>query len=83
MLAERYRELLDGSAGDRRGSTGELPATAVATVAEALDLLRSASEALVRNPDEKLLLQNLLLHLPRLEPARVRPSGAAGRFVVS
>ncbi|MXZ30550.1 MAG: hypothetical protein F4Z22_06865 [Acidimicrobiia bacterium] len=69
VLAERYRELLDGSAGDRRGSTGELPATAVATVAEALDLLRSASEALVRNPDEKLLLQNLLLHLPRLEPA--------------
>ena len=53
VLAERYGEMLDAPAAD--------------PVTEALDLLREASEALVRNPDEKLLLQNLLLHLPRLD----------------
>ena len=54
VLAERYREPLEAAADG--------PA------AEALAQLREATAALVRNPDEKLLLQNLLLHLPRLEP---------------
>ncbi len=51
VLAERYSELLDTSA--------------VGQVEDALELLRKAKAALARNPDEKLLLQNLLLHLPR------------------
>ena len=59
VLAQRYREELDpalsGSASAERAG-------------ETIDRLRDATAALVRNPDEKLLLQNLLLNLPRLEP---------------
>jgi len=62
VLAERYRRDLTGAAG----GAGSSPAVA-AQAAEAIDRLRSATAALVRNPDEKLLLQNLLLHLPRRE----------------
>ena len=58
VLAQRYREALEGPAGG---------ATSVAQAGDAIDRLRDAAAALVRNPDEKLLLQNLLLHLPRLE----------------
>ncbi len=58
VLAERYREELEVAPGAR---------SAVAVQAgEAIDRLRGVTAALVRNPDEKLLLQNLLLHLPRL-----------------
>jgi len=68
LLAERYGELLeaatDGSAGSRVAGAAH-PAE---SAAGALRLLREATAALVRNPDEKLLLQNLLLHLPRREP---------------
>ena len=53
VLAQRYRDALEGPAG--------------AEAAEAIDRLRAAAAALVRNPDEKLLLQNLLLHLPQLQ----------------
>ncbi len=67
VLAERYRELLDVAAGDP-GSATAAPALPAAAVAEALSLLGESTAALVRNPDEKLLLQNLLLHLPRLGP---------------
>ena len=68
VLAERYRELLDTAAGDRAGSATDTPAPPAGAVAEALALLGESTAALVRNPDEKLLLQNLLLQLPRLEP---------------
>ena len=57
VLAERYRDDLAGvAAGSPAVTTG---------AAGAIDRLRDATAALVRNPDEKLLLQNLLLHLPR------------------
>ena len=59
VLAQRYRDTLGVPAG------GPTPA---AEAADAIDRLREAAAALVRNPDEKLLLQNLLLHLPHLEP---------------
>lgn len=59
VLAQRYRDTLGVPAG---------ALTPVAEAADAIDRLREAAAALVRNPDEKLLLQNLLLHLPRLEP---------------
>lgn len=76
VLAERYGELLeaatDGSAGSRTVGSAQ-PAE---SVAGALGLLREATAALVRNPDEKLLLQNLLLHLPRFAAP---PAGAARR----
>ena len=71
VLAERYGELLgaatDGSAGSRAPDPAH-PAQPGGSAAGALELLREATGALLRNPDEKLLLQNLLLHLPRLEP---------------
>ena len=58
VLAERYRQ-------DLTDAGGAAPAVAV-QAADAIDRLRGATAALVRNPDEKLLLQNLLLHLPKL-----------------
>ena len=58
VVAQRYREELS-PAGAGPASTER--------AGEAIDRLRDATAALVRNPDEKLLLQNLLLHLPRLE----------------
>ena len=58
VLAERYREELEVAPG--------APSAAAVQAAEAIDRLRGVTAALVRNPDEKLLLQNLLLHLPRL-----------------
>ena len=67
VLAERYRELLDVAAGDRSRSPTTTPVPPAGAVAEALALLGESTAALVRNPDEKLLLQNLLLHLPRLD----------------
>lgn len=67
LLAERYRELLDGATGERPRSPTATPAPPPGAVAEALALLGTSTAALVRNPDEKLLLQNLLLHLPRLD----------------
>ena len=60
VLAERYRQELEGSVG--------APSAVAVQAAGAIDRLRDITAALVRNPDEKLLLQNLLLHLPRLEP---------------
>ena len=54
VLAERYREELKPADPSSEHA------------ADAIDRLRDASAALIRNPDEKLLLQNLLLHLPRL-----------------
>ena len=57
VLAQRYRDALDVPA------SRSIPAT---EAGEAIDRLRAATAALVRNPDEKLLLQNLVLHLPRL-----------------
>ena len=72
VLAERYRELLDTAAGDRAGSSAATPAPPADPVAEALALLGESTAALVRNPDEKLLLQNLLLHLPSLQDNSAR-----------
>ena len=69
VLAERYHELLEGPADGSAGSAdlqADHSTGAAGPAAEALDRLREATAALVRNPDEKLLLQNLLLHLPRL-----------------
>lgn len=59
VLAERYRQDLTGAAGASPGVAGQ--------AAGAIDRLRDATAALVRNPDEKLLLQDLMLHLPRAE----------------
>jgi DNA polymerase-3 subunit delta' len=59
IVAQRYREEL---------GPAEVEPAPVERVGEAIDRLRDAAAALVRNPDEKLLLQNLLLNLPRLEP---------------
>lgn len=59
VLAQRYRDTLAVPAGAQ---------TPAVEAADAIDRLREAAAALVRNPDEKLLLQNLLLHLPHLEP---------------
>ncbi len=75
ILAERYRELLDVAAAGPADFPEYSPATAVALggpVAEALDRLREATASLVRNPDEKLLLQHLLLSLPRREDVGAR-----------
>ncbi len=58
VLAERYREELEVAP--------EASPEVAVQAAEAIDRLRGVTAALVRNPDEKLLLQNLLLHLPRL-----------------
>ena len=68
VLAERYREMLEAASDGPAGSRAAAPAHPGGPAAGALELLREATAALVRNPDEKLLLQNLLLHLPRLEP---------------
>ena len=74
VLAERYRELLEAATDGPDGSPVTAPdqpvrpAPSGGPAAGALELLREANAALVRNPDEKLLLQNLFLHLPRLEP---------------
>ena len=68
VLAERYGALLGAATDDSAGSRASDPAQAAqpgGSAAGALELLREATGALVRNPDEKLLLQNLLLHLPR------------------
>lgn len=59
VLAQRYREALEVAAAGP---------TSAEQAGEAIDRLRDATAALVRNPDEKLLLQNLLMNLPRLEP---------------
>ena len=70
VLAERYRELLEAATDGSVGSRAAVPAQAAQpgeSAAGALELLREATAALVRNPDEKLLLQNLLLHLPRID----------------
>jgi DNA polymerase-3 subunit delta' len=61
-LADRYRAEL---------STAADPASIVA----GLRTLQRAIEALIRNPAEELLLQSVLLGLPRLSP---RPDGPAG-----
>ncbi|MYI55625.1 MAG: hypothetical protein F4062_01090 [Acidimicrobiia bacterium] len=68
LLAERYGELLEAATDGSAGSRATGPAHPAESAAGALGLLREATAALVRNPDEKLLLQNLLLHLPRREP---------------
>ena len=57
VLAGHYAEQI---------SAPDVGADRADAAAEALDLLRTSAAALIRNPDEKLLLQNLLLHLPRL-----------------
>jgi len=75
ILAERYRELLDVEAAGPADFPEHSAATAVprgGPVAEALDRLREATASLVRNPDEKLLLQHLLLSLPRREDVGAR-----------
>jgi DNA polymerase-3 subunit delta' len=61
-LADRYR--------------AELPTTAdPAEVVAGLQALQHAIEALIRNPSEELLLQSVLLRLPRLSPRRDGPAG--------
>ncbi|MDE0654329.1 MAG: hypothetical protein OXI26_11835 [bacterium] len=72
VLAERYHQLLDTAAGSRPGSSTFTSVPPEGAVGDALALLRESTAALVRNPDEKLLLQNLLLHLPRLDDIDVR-----------
>ncbi|MCY4102628.1 MAG: hypothetical protein OXG55_05070 [bacterium] len=75
VLAERYREMLEAATGGSAGSRASAPAQPAqpgGPAAGALELLREATAALVRNPDEKLLLQNLLLHLPLFEDAEAR-----------
>jgi DNA polymerase-3 subunit delta' len=57
VLSAAYRDaLVEGSADPR-------------ACAEAVEVLRAASENLVRNPSESLLLQALLVRLPPLRPA--------------
>ena len=57
VLADRYREALNPTAATP-------PTAAPAQAGEAIDRLRAAAEALIRNPNEKLLLQDLLIGLP-------------------
>ena len=56
-LSVAYRDALVAGSADARAC------------AEAVDALRTAAENLVRNPNEALLLQALLLRLPPLPPA--------------
>ena len=76
VLAERYRELLDIVAAGPVDPPERSPAAAAVPlgglVADALDRLREATASLVRNPDEKLLLQHLLLNLPRRQDIGTR-----------
>jgi len=67
MLSGAYRDALVASSADARAC------------ADAVDALRVAAENLVRNPNETLLLQALLLRLPPLGPAvgTVSYTGAA------
>ena len=70
VLAGRYREALHPAAGGSPAaspSTGP-PAVTAGQAGEAIDRLRVAAEALVRNPNEKLLLQDLLTHLATARP---------------
>ncbi len=57
-LADRYREALAGPETDSR------------PVIAGLDAITAASAALLRNPNETLLLQGLLLRLPAGSPSR-------------
>ena len=79
VLAERYREALHPTVGGLPAVSGPLisgdpstssgpPAVTAGQAGEAIDRLRAAAEALVRNPNEKLLLQDLLTHLPIPRP---------------
>ncbi|MCY3663162.1 MAG: hypothetical protein OXH28_10150 [bacterium] len=72
LLAERYGELLEAATDGSAVSRATGPAHPAESAAGALGLLREATAALVRNPDEKLLLQNLLLHLPLSEDTAAR-----------
>jgi len=67
MLSGAYRDALVAGSADARAC------------ADAVDALRVAAENLVRNPNETLLLQALLLRLPPLGPAvgTVSYTGAA------
>ncbi|HWC11260.1 MAG TPA: hypothetical protein VG455_08570 [Acidimicrobiales bacterium] len=56
-LSSAYRDALVGGTADARAC------------AEAVEALRAATENLIRNPNEALLLQALLLELPPLPPA--------------
>ena len=60
------------AADDRPRSSTAASGPPAGAIAEALALLRESAAALVRNPDEKLLLQNLLLHLPRFDEIDTR-----------
>lgn len=62
ILAGVYRDALVGGVADPRAC------------ASAVDAVQAAAEALERNPNELLLLQNLLLHLAPL-PASSEPRG--------
>lgn len=65
-LAVRYRDALTA---DGRGADG-------AALVAAIGAIGSAAEALIRNPNEALLLQALFLRLPHLAPReRLVPSG--------
>lgn len=70
VLAGRYCEALHPAAGGSPAAsppTGP-PAVTAGQAGEAIDRLRAAAEALVRNPNEKLLLQDLLTHLATARP---------------
>ena len=80
VLAERYREALHPTVGGPSAPSVTPPAPSVAPpsaepptvtpgqAGESIDRLRAAAAALVRNPNEKLLLQDLLTHLPTPRP---------------
>ena len=67
ILSGVYRDALVRGTTDRRAAVA------------AIEALRAASENLVRNPSETLLLQALLLRLPPLEAAGAAASGAPVR----
>ena len=59
-----YRDTLGGADAPRRNVDREVLAVAPAAAAAALDACRYARESLERNPNEGLLLERLLVHLP-------------------
>ena len=65
-LSAVYRDALVAGTADRRSAV------------DALEALRAASENLVRNPSEALLMQALLLRLPPLRAADAGAEGSLG-----
>lgn len=63
-LAHHYRDVLVSAAIDGHGDSPGTVRDHVAEATDALTALYEAGEALLRNPNEELLLQALLLRLP-------------------